>query len=813
LFKNPSSADDIAPAEEEIREAIESAACFHKQLEHFEQSMEAHKFAASLGLYGKEAITFSYDNRSCVLGYCKECHSAVVRVAPESKKRPLNDSSGTVCHLCQDDMMNERRREANKKHKHTDASDHTTFKNLNMSPEKTRMKGRFNSRKRQVRTKHQHIKRLEAMMAKLNSEQSQVKAKLPLPKDDDNPGAIMGVLGKLIELIEEDDKGSKDDKERKHKVRDEIILAMLNDALDDTEKDSPYDVEEARRFVVGIREEIEKYAMVLTGKEKQIRFSPQVFQVAMKIWMRSPATYEELRNAQWIVKLPSQSRLRDLRNETKVEDGESIALYARLAANRKNHSEVLVGLIMCDEMKLDENVIWHTKTHEVVGFAGDFESLDNVVRNILSGNTHKQPAVEVNQWKYRAINGGGVSFECEFFYNGGNLSNADLRRQFLQVTSCLELINCQVWGWVADGASKNVTAMKIISEMNGATLVPAEGWVAEEYISLIHPIDPTRRLFLWLCSTHQLKSIRNQLWTSRNSGKRSFVSADGYPFGWDLLKEQLDRDKTRGSPHTHLTDASLLLDGWAKMSVAFAKAPFRERTVCEALGHICYLADVPLPKGDEMIYESNKACCRPLLWTPFGAKRHNKLIGMLTVRVAEAKAAIIAKKDELDNAFPSIMSKVALLEYQCVTQDLFVDVYMNAELHFCRENINPLKKFIQSKMNYFKNWYDAMAKRQETSADLTFLASTTWTNLRIQVCGFIGFAEHVLNKVSEQDVKYIPMLLSNTSNLESTFSHVRSLGGRDAQSYKTRIASRSNSRSIDAVRRSSSYSESETLPE
>jgi hypothetical protein len=52
-------------------------------------------------------------------------------------------------------------------------------------------------------------------------------------------------------------------------------------------------------------------------------------------------------------------------------------------------------------------------------------------------------------------------------------------------------------------------------------------------------------------------------------------------------------------------------------------------------------------------------------------------------------------------AFPSIMNRVALLEYQCVAQDLFVDVHMNAELHFCRENIDSLKKFIQSKIQYF----------------------------------------------------------------------------------------------------------------
>jgi hypothetical protein len=86
---------------------------------------------------------------------------------------------------------------------------------------------------------------------------------------------------------------------------------------------------------------------------------------------------------------------------------------------------ILYGLVMCDEMKLDENVLWDTKSHAAHGFAGDFESLDRSIQAELTGNTEKQPAVEVNQWKYRAINGKEMlSFECEFFYNDGSLSNA-----------------------------------------------------------------------------------------------------------------------------------------------------------------------------------------------------------------------------------------------------------------------------------------------------------------------------------------------------------------------------------------------------
>jgi hypothetical protein len=77
-------------------------------------------------------------------------------------------------------------------------------------------------------------------------------------------------------------------------------MSLLHDSLNDKEKDSQYNMDEACMFVQGIREEIEKYAKRVTGKDKQIWVSPKVFQVAMKIWLQSPAAYEDMRKSGWI---------------------------------------------------------------------------------------------------------------------------------------------------------------------------------------------------------------------------------------------------------------------------------------------------------------------------------------------------------------------------------------------------------------------------------------------------------------------------------------------------------------------------------
>jgi hypothetical protein len=60
--------------------------------------------------------------------------------------------------------------------------------------------------------------------------------------------------------------------------------------------------------------------MKLAGNDKIIWYFPKVIQIAMCLWMRSPTAYKELRNSGWIINFPHSSRLKALRQETKVQD-------------------------------------------------------------------------------------------------------------------------------------------------------------------------------------------------------------------------------------------------------------------------------------------------------------------------------------------------------------------------------------------------------------------------------------------------------------------------------------------------------------
>jgi hypothetical protein len=298
---------------------------------------------------------------------------------------------------------------------------------------------------------------------------------------------------------------------------EETLLKYLNESLSDDEKEQgQFNLKDAQKYMQAIREEIDKYQMKLAGNDKRIRYSPKVIQIAMCLWMRSPTAYKELRNSGWIINFPHASRLKALRQETKVQDGECMLMYCRYAAHTPKTSTP--GHLSCDEMKLDKNVAWYTNGHDTAGFVTNFHDLDGKLRRILCGESSNQPAVEVNQWKYRTCTT-SESFECEFFYNAGNLSNADIRRQFLHVVTCLEVIGREVWGLSTDGNSNNVKAMRILAESAGVSISPTEEWLDDMHVSLPHPLFENRRIYLWLCSTHEEKCGRNQLWASRPKGK------------------------------------------------------------------------------------------------------------------------------------------------------------------------------------------------------------------------------------------------------------------------------------------------------
>ena len=85
----------------------------------------------------------------------------------------------------------------------------------------------------------------------------------------------------------------------------------------------------------------------------------------------------------------------------------------------------------------------------------------------------------------------------------------------------------------------------------------------------------------WLCSTHNLKSNRNQL----NAKSRTFMDKNDAPFDFKPIINAHERDTKRSYKLTKLTLASAFPDLWNKMNISAAKVPFTYETVTEMFYH------------------------------------------------------------------------------------------------------------------------------------------------------------------------------------------------------------------------------------
>ena len=122
------------------------------------------------------------------------------------------------------------------------------------------------------------------------------------------------------------------------------------------------------------------------GKQTVNRYSPNIIRLALAIWQRSKSAYDHIQKSN-VFMFPSVRLLALRKKENTVHQGFNPKIYSRMHdkfVGKSGHK--IVGHIMVDEMQLKSGIYFHSKNHEVTGFAtdGDGISLDGELRNILS---------------------------------------------------------------------------------------------------------------------------------------------------------------------------------------------------------------------------------------------------------------------------------------------------------------------------------------------------------------------------------------------------------------------------------------------
>jgi hypothetical protein len=147
------------------------------------------------------------------------------------------------------------------------------------------------------------------------------------------------------------------------------------------------------------------------------------------------------------------------KSEGSVKDGKNVTIYMLHSFAHEEKATksdgTYIGHLECDEFKLKAGLWWKTKSHELIGFANDISSFDDIVNSFLkdADGPSNDLATYVNQWIYRLSC--GMTFPCESFYNATSLNGHTIFNQWYPIVSSCEAIGCMVIGTSCDAGGGN----------------------------------------------------------------------------------------------------------------------------------------------------------------------------------------------------------------------------------------------------------------------------------------------------------------------------------------------------------------------
>ena len=117
-----------------------------------------------------------------------------------------------------------------------------------------------------------------------------------------------------------------------------------------------------------------------------------------------------------------------------------------------------------------------------------------------------------NQWRFRSTR--GDVHNALYYFNKGTFPCNDIVEQLIDVLFYYESIGVKFCGLVCDGGGSNESFLHTI--VKAFDLDKTE--IDNKSISMIHPLDSTRRIHFWSCGTHSQKATRNNLFRSKQNG-------------------------------------------------------------------------------------------------------------------------------------------------------------------------------------------------------------------------------------------------------------------------------------------------------
>ena len=138
----------------------------------------------------------------------------------------------------------------------------------------------------------------------------------------------------------------------------------------------------------------------------------------------------------------------------------------------------------------------------------------------------KEPAVYVNQWRFRSTN--NVVHNSNFFFNNGSLDGDELLSQMIHVVCGYKKMGATINGLLCDPGGSNRGLFKLLRDRDMFVLAGTDQ-IPSNHLTFVNPYDPTRRIAFYNCATHNIKNYRNAAKVShfQNGERTSLVGGHG----------------------------------------------------------------------------------------------------------------------------------------------------------------------------------------------------------------------------------------------------------------------------------------------
>ena len=461
-----------------------------------------------------------------------------------------------------------------------------------------------------------------------------------------------------------------------------------------------------------------------------IRYHPTLIRYCLSLAAKSPAAYDQIRydekNSNGFLILPSRRRLRDYKNYITPQRGFNKEVIKELIKKIEHFSELeKFMIILMDEMKIQENLVWNKHTGELIGYIdlGDADINYATLQNSEKLASHVLVfllASLVNPFKFTLANFGTDTATSE-----------QLFPLFWKAVSLCE-IRCKIkiMGVTCDGATQNRKFFKMHHLMTWEEDLNSD---VDVTYRIRNPFaDDDRYIYFISDPPHLLKTLRNCLKSSAHGQTTRYMWNDGFHILWNHISDLFYEDLECGLHLLpKLTVDHINLTSYAKMNVRLA-AQVLSSTVSNVLKDFAPSYTAGTAKFCEMV--DNFFDC---LNVPVPN----------TVKLLEDGLTVNKKRKP------------------------FVEPY--SDLHDFRFNW-----LINDFLKYFKEWHHSIETRSGNFTKVQqakmFISRQTYEGLKITVHSSVELTQFLL----KHDVPYVLTGKFIQDALENYFSIQRAIGRR-----------------------------------